>query len=619
MKINQSLESDMAQKRIIKIINLMGFTNDEDFLPIMDTKYHSGEYTYDIWTQFCIYINIVDDNKLDYFFEDTLKIIPLNQLYTLIENNIIISRNHLYHEEIKNRMPINENLSLDKLEEAFVSAWRPSDKDIREKILNEVNSILSQPRFNNPKHKFAIEIKKKWSSYNYKWKLLNLLEKSNSDPEEFQEHVYLIEIPSIENDHRSNINIAHNKECEQFRRYLIAASYIDSNPQQSRDIIEALYKETQSSHHLLLLLDSNISLSNKTGKSENLDHILKVCLTEHSNTHPADLSINWINKILESYALLKNDGDIDYFWTQLSLHQQNFENILYLYCQSLINRNKPLIAQQLLNQYCQLNKLDIKELKIDDLMKELLDSSNKMAASQIIEYAFESNQRTPAQLSKHYAEIVSSEFNTYVSIISPRTQPHEFLKNIFVEICSELLLRKKNLQLHDKALNLQISEEDLINDWFTSLFDKRMAEARIGFRDQKRGGQSSNGLSPGEIDGFITDSRNRRIAIFEAFRLFGLTKGVIDGHIDKIHSYDEESLDQVFIMAYCNVVHFDQLVSKYINYIDNRSHTGFQQTISPLKQLSETTENMWVGIETRMRGDKETIFYHFLLNMKIKN
>ncbi|MGQ1605502.1 hypothetical protein ACT44L_18005 [Acinetobacter baumannii] len=619
IKINQIQESDITQKRIINIINLMGFTNDEDFLPIMDKKYHSGEYAFDIWTQFCIYLNIVDDNKLDDFFEDTLKIIPLDQLYTIIENNIIISRNRLYQEEIANRLPTNENLSLDKLEEAFVSAWRPTDKGVREKILKEVNSILSQPRFNNPKHKLAIEIKTKWSSYNYKWELLNLLEKSNSNPEEFQKHVYLIEIPSIENNQRSDINRAHQKECEQFRRYLIAASYIDSNPQQSKDIIEALYKETQSSHHLLLLLDSNISLSKKTGKSENLDHILKVCLTEQSKIHPADLSINWINKILESYTLLKNDGDIDYFWSQLSPHQQNFENILYLYCQSLINRNKPLIAQQLLNQYCQLNKLDLNELKIDDLMKELLNSSNKMAASQLIEYAFESGQRTPAQLSKHYAEIVSSEFNTYVSIISPTTQPHEFLKNIFVEICGELLLRKKNLQLHDKALNLQISEEDLINDWLTSLFDKRMAEARIGFRDQKRGGQSSNGLTPGEIDGFITDSRNRRIAIFEAFRLFSLTKDVIDEHIDKIHSYDEESLDQVFIMAYCDVVHFDRLVGKYISYIDNRSHIGFQKTISPLKQLSETTENMWVGIETRMRGDKETIFYHFLLNMKIKN
>lgn len=619
IKINQSQESDTTQKRIINIVNLMGFTNDEDFLPIMDKKYHSGEYAFDIWTQFCIYLNIVDDNKLDDFFEDTLKIIPLDQLYTIIENNIIISRNRLYQEEIANRLPTNENLSLDKLEEAFVSAWRPTDKGVREKILKEVDSILSQPRFSNPKHEIAIQIKQKWLIYNYKWKLLDLLEDLNSDPEKFNEEVYTIKIPSIENNHRSDINSAVFNECEQFRRYIIASSYIDINPQQSIDIIEALHKETQSSHHLLLLLDSNISLFKETGKSEKLDHILKVCLTKHSNIHPADLSINWINKILESYILLKNDGDIDYFWTQLSLHQQNFENILYLYCQSLINRDKPLIAQQLLNQYCQLNKLDINDLEIDNLMKELLDSSNKKAASQLIEYAFESNQRTPAQLSKHYAEIVSSEFNTYVSIISPTTQPHEFLKNIFVEICGELLLRKKNLQLHDKALNLQISKEDLINDWFTSLFDKRMAEARISFRDQKRGGQSSNGLSPGEIDGFITDSRNRRIAIFEAFRLFGLIKDVIDEHIDKIHSYDEESLDQVFIVAYCDVVNFDQLVCKYINYIVDRSHVGFQETISPLKQLSETTENMWVGIETRMRGDKEIIFYHFLLNMKIKN
>lgn len=619
IKINQSQNSDTTQKRIIRIINLMGFSNNEDFLPIMDKKYHSGEYTYDIWTQFCIYLNIVKDNKLDDFFEDTIKKMPLDQLYTLLENNIIISRNQSYQNEIKNRLPTTENLSLDKLEEAFVSAWRPSDKGIREEILNEVNSILSQPQFNSPKHKFAIEIKKKWSSYNYKWQIINLLDELYDSPEKFEHDVYSIIIPSEENNRSSELNRAIKKECENFRRYLIASSHININPQKSIDIIGALYKETQSSHHLLLLLDSNISLFKKTGKSENLDHILKFCLTEQSNIHPADLSINWINKILESYTLLKNDSDIDYFWSQLSPHQQNFENILYLYCQSLINRNKPLIAQQLLNQYCQLNELDINELKIDDLMKELLNSSNKLAASQLIEYAFESSQRTPAQLSKHYAEIVSSEFNTYVSIISPTTKPHEFLKNIFVEICGELLLRKKNLQLHDKALKLQISEEDLINDWFTSLFDKRMAEARIGFRDQKRGGQSSNGLSPGEIDGFITDSKNRRIAIFEAFRLFGLTKNVIDEHIDKIHSYDEESLDQVFIVAYCDVVHFDQLVCKYINYIVDRSHVGFKETISPLKQLSETTENMWVGIERRIRGGKETIFYHFLLNMKIKN
>lgn len=620
IKINQSQESDITQKRIINIINFMGFTNDQDFLPIMDKKYHSGEYTFDIWTQFCIYLNIVDDNKLDDFFEDTLKIIPLDQLYTLIENNIIISRNRLYQQEIASRLPTNENLSLDKLEEAFVSAWRPSDKGVREKILNEVNSILSQPRFNNPKHKFAIEIKTKWSSYNYKWELLNLLEKSNSDPEEFQKHVYLIKIPSIENNHRSDINRAHQKECEQFRRYLIAASYIDSNPQQSKDIIEALYKETQSSHHLLLLLDSNISLSKKTGKSENLDHILKVCLTEQSNTHPAELSINWVIKILESYTLLNNDTDIDIFWSKLSPNQQYIQEILYLYCKSLITRDRALIAQEIINKYSLLNNLKIHELNLDELTMELFHAQTTEAKSQLMIALMESKERTPTQLSNHYRQIISSDFNTYVSIISSHTEPHEFLKNIIRDISLELLLRKKNLNIHSisspQKTNYRITKEDLINDWFTSLFDKRMSEARIGLRDQKRGGESSSAKSPGEIDGYITGSDNTRISLFEAFRLFSVDTTVIEEHLDKIAGYDNEALSPVFIIAYCDVPSFESLSNGYKALINRKEYVSFTKPKIHEINVLEDNDQLWIAKEKRFRKSKEIIFYHFLLNLR---
>lgn len=620
IKINQSQESDMTQKRIIKIINLMGFTNDEDFLPIMDKKYHSGEYAFDIWTQFCIYLNIIDDNNLNDFFDDTLKIIPLDQLYTLIENNIIISRNHFYQQEIANRLHTNENLSLDKLEEAFVSAWRPSDKDVREKILNEVNSILSQPRFNNPKHKFAIEIKAKWSSYNYKWKLLNLLEKLNSDPEEFQKHVYLIEIPSIENNHRSDINRAHQKECEQFRRYLIAASYIDSNPQQSKDIIEALYKETQSSHHLLLLLDSNISLSKKTGKSENLDNILNFCLTEQSNTHPAELSINWVIKILESYTLLNNDTDIDIFWSKLSPNQQYIQEILYLYCKSLIKRDRALIAQEIINKYSLLNNLKIHELNLDELTMELFHAQTTEAKSQLMIALMESKERTPTQLSNHYSQIISSDFNTYVSIISSHTEPHEFLKNIIQDISLELLLRKKNLNIHSisssQKTNYRITKEDLINDWFTSLFDKRMSEARIGLRDQKRGGESSSAKSPGEIDGYITGSNNTRISLFEAFRLFSVDTTVIEEHLDKIAGYDNEGLSPIFIMAYCDVPSFESLSDGYKTLINRKEYVSFSKPQIHEINVLEDSDQLWIAKEKRFRKSKEIIFYHFLLNLR---
>lgn len=63
----------------------------------------------------------------------------------------------------------------------------------------------------------------------------------------------------------------------------------------------------------------------------------------------------------------------------------------------------------------------------------------------------------------------------------------------------------------------------------------RMSEARIGFGDQKRMGRSASGQSIGEIDGVIKHSDNTRIAIFEAFRLFSLEKGLLVGIWIRFH------------------------------------------------------------------------------------
>lgn len=144
-----------------------------------------------------------------------------------------------------------------------------------------------------------------------------------------------------------------------------------------------------------------------------------------------------------------------------------------------------------------------------------------------------------------------------------------------------------------------------------------MAEARIGFRDQKRGGKSTSGESPGEIDAFITDAKNRRISIFEAFRLFSKDAKVISDHLNKIAGYDNESLSPVFIVAYCDVNDFDALVSGYSAFIASQNYTGF--TIDSLTDGSIRTldfkGHLWIGMERRWRGHREIIFYHLLLNM----
>jgi hypothetical protein len=144
-----------------------------------------------------------------------------------------------------------------------------------------------------------------------------------------------------------------------------------------------------------------------------------------------------------------------------------------------------------------------------------------------------------------------------------------------------------------------------------------MAEARIGLRDQKRGGQSTSGKSPGEIDGYITDAKNRRLSIFEAFRLFSLNTTVISEHLNKISGYDNESLSPVFIAAYCDVSDFSALVRDYAEFITSRDYTGFtvESEAGSRVETLHNSDHLWLGMERRLRNHREIIFYHLLLNM----
>ena len=258
---------------------------------------------------------------------------------------------------------------------------------------------------------------------------------------------------------------------------------------------------------------------------------------------------------------------------------------------------------------------------MDKLGKELL---NEFPLSQMIQFVNEDSQRSVVQLRKHYSQIMSKEFVDYVDIVGQGLSLHEFLKNVVLEVAQELLLRKKNLQLHSQSSigksKFKITKEDLINDWFASLFDKRMADARIGMRDQKRGGSSASGKSPGEIDGYITDSKNRRISIFEAFRLLYMDTTTIIDHLNKISGYDNESLSPVFIVAYCDVDDFCNLTNNYSSFIAKQNYTGFTVNSIPTSNIEalETCDNLWLGMERRFRTDKEVIFYHLLINMQFK-
>lgn len=73
------------------------------------------------------------------------------------------------------------------------------------------------------------------------------------------------------------------------------------------------------------------------------------------DTEPDLIPAPWVATILEGYRQLRQVQDIDVFWSKLSTEQQVQAEILGPYCMALIERNEPLIAQQIFNRYCKLN------------------------------------------------------------------------------------------------------------------------------------------------------------------------------------------------------------------------------------------------------------------------
>lgn len=605
-------DCERVANRALEIVRIVGFKSSEQYSYLFESAFYVNKY--DLWPTFCSYTNLLQDSQYDEFVDRCLSLIPLDQLFVLFERCTVIARNQRLQEEIATRQFSEaENLGLSGLEQAFISAWNANNIALSTKLLDKARMLLEEERFTRNNNPHITRIRNSWLSYEYKLQLLILLESTKDDPKRFHELANEINIP---HKHGSNTNQMDDRECEYFRRYIIAAAYCETKPQRCIDIMESLCQASDSNDHRFMLFRGRIALHKINPDATELRYALSQFLEKLGDVDPKDMQTAWVATILDTYRELQNSIEIDMFWKKLSPDQQDIREVMLPYCLALVKRGDALIAQQIVNRYQQHNSQALDELGISDLINVLL-KTNKMSTTQLIQVLNEDSQRDITQLKKHYSQIVSKDFEDYVTIVGQGKPPHEFLKDIVLEIAHELLLRKKNLQLHsDNSSNktdIKITKEDLINDWFTSLFDKRMAEARIGFRDQKRGGESSSGKSPGEIDGFITDAQNKRVSLFEAFRLFSLDISVISTHLNKISHYDNESLSPVFIVVYCDVNDFQKLCTNYSDQIRVLNYEGFCESSDV--SLPRETDNLCLISDTRTRGIKKIIFYHLLLNM----
>lgn len=612
---------------IEEISRRYGFNDRETAISLFDAAFYYNDF--DLWLSFCSYCNNFTDSLYDKFIYRCGSKIPLDRVFVMLEQSTIVDRNTKLEDLIASRIsPDDEYMGLSGIEQAFISACGVGYFELAAKLVTSAKDILSQEHIVNSQNHHWVKVRKAWLSYEYKQQLLELLQSNTLSPEKFVIEISKKNIPhELTDSTYQYINESNWKECDFFRQYISAAAYCDKEPEKCVRIMEHLCSETNHNDHAFMLFKGYIALHKKNGGQTDLQSALSEFLCSIKSVTPENMRNVWIASILDVYRQLNDSINIDKFWMKLSVNQQNRRDILHPYCRSLISRGEPLRAQSIIDRYLAFNNQTLEGLGLNELIDELgraLKFEHPM--TKLVNIVNEGSQRTSIQLAKHYHQIVSKDFPDYVEIVSPGKQPHEYLKDIIYEIASELLLRKGNLQQHKKSKSIErkesirITKEDLINDWFTSLFDKRMAEARVGLRDQKRGGTSSSGNGPGEIDGYITDSRNRRIAIFEAFRLFSVDTTVISEHLNKIAGYDNECLDAIFILAYCDVSDFSGLTRGYESFIATENYTGFTCAHGLENKLAtlNSQDNLWFGMESRQRGDKRINIYHLLLDMKLQ-
>ncbi|WP_440856938.1 hypothetical protein [Pseudomonas syringae] len=190
----------------------------------------------------------------------------------------------------------------------------------------------------------------------------------------------------------------------------------------------------------------------------------------------------------------------------------------------------------------------------------------------------------------------------------------QFISSNIYSVTLELLTRKNNLY-RPTAPDTQavIDQENMINDWLTSLLAHRLDYLRWTVKDQARVGSSASRNGVGEIDGGIYVGTSC-ISIVEAFRLRSFERKKVEYHLDKIAGYNSPGVSSIAIVIY-STGNFLHLCTEYEQWINRIPYDGFdsQGTLT----LDKERPHLKVYRETRPVNGSAVHICHYLLDLQL--
>ncbi len=189
-----------------------------------------------------------------------------------------------------------------------------------------------------------------------------------------------------------------------------------------------------------------------------------------------------------------------------------------------------------------------------------------------------------------------------------------FLANNLYGVAQELLTRKNNLyRPTDGDAPMSIDQENMINDWLTSLLGHRLDYLSWTVKDQARVGSSASKKGVGEIDGGIYVGTNC-ISIVEAFRLRRFERKTVEGHLNKVAGYNSLGVTSIAIVVY-STGNFRCLCSEYERWVNETIYAGFDSrgTLT----LDKEHPHLRGYRETRPVNGSAVHIYHYLLDLRL--
>ncbi|WP_425539861.1 hypothetical protein [Microaceticoccus formicicus] len=133
-------------------------------------------------------------------------------------------------------------------------------------------------------------------------------------------------------------------------------------------------------------------------------------------------------------------------------------------------------------------------------------------------------------------------------------------------------------------------------------------------KDQTQWGLSNKGISDGEIDVQIVNSKGTSYSIIEGLILKSLDTTYLNLHLNKIFKYDTTGLEYIFIVSYVAVSNFSSFWSKYCEHIRNHD---FQYPLDAFEEnvYKEKYSEIKTGRSSHQRNGTIVYLYHICIKM----